>query len=205
MHLMKHGAYSTVIRGFSLLEMLVALAVAGILLGLAAPSFQQTLQQSRQDGRVLELQGALALARSEAIKQSSRISVCARSSNDSCGTNWDNGWIVFVDNGDNAGVIESGETILRLAATLPVGIQLSNSAVTQGVSEASQRSYVRFGPRGLSNWRGSGTFVFCDARGTEQARALNVTMSGDIRAARRDDNGVMRDAFSEPVNCKEDN
>lgn len=200
---MRQDPDSHSIRGFTLMELLITLAVAGILLGIAAPSFKETIQQSQQDSRVMELTGALNFARSEAIKQSSRISVCARNSDMSCGTNWNKGWIVFVDNADNAGVIDTTETVLKLASPLPTGFTLQNSAVTQGVADATSRSYVRFGPRGLSNWRGSGTFTFCDDRGSRAARAVNVSMSGDIRQARKAGDGSLYDSFGQAISCSD--
>lgn len=187
-----------------MMELLITLSVAGILLGIAAPDFRETLQQSRQDNRVMELTGALNFARSEAIKRSSRVSVCARSSDTSCGTNWNKGWIVFLDNTTNAGVIDATETILKIANPLPSGFALTNSAITQGVADATQRSYVRFGPRGLSNWRGSGTFTFCDDRGSEAARAVNVSMSGDVRRARAGSDGTLYDTFAQAISCEDD-
>lgn len=200
---MKQGPENLAIRGFTLMELLITLAVAGILLGIAAPDFSEAIKQSRQDSRVLELNGALNFARSEAIKQSSRVSVCARNSDTSCGTNWNKGWIVFVDNEANAGVIDATENVLKISTPLPSGLSLTNSAVTLGVADASQRSYVRFGPRGLSNWRGSGTFTFCDDRGSRSARAVNVSMSGDIRLARADSDGSLYDTFGQAISCKQ--
>ncbi len=201
---MKESPDSHSIRGFTLMELLITLAVAGILLSIAVPEFRESLQQSRQDSRVMELTGALNFARSEAIKQSSRVSVCARNSDMTCGTNWNRGWIVFVDSADNAGVIDPTETVLKVAGPLPTGFAVSNRAITQGVTDATQRSYVRFGPRGLSNWRGSGTFTFCDDRGDRAARAINVSMSGDVRQAREAGDGKMYDTFGQAVSCGED-
>ncbi|MGQ7844117.1 GspH/FimT family pseudopilin [Granulosicoccus sp. 3-233] len=198
---MKQSPDSHSVRGFTLMELLITLAVAGILLGIAVPSFKETLQQSRQDSRVMDLTGALTFARSEAIKQSSRVSVCARNSDTSCGTNWNQGWIVFVDNAATAGIIDASETVLKVASPLPTGFTLANSAITQGVADATQRSYVRFGPRGLSNWRGSGTFTFCDDRGSRAARAVNVSMSGDVRQARSTGDGTLYDTFGQAITC----
>ncbi|ASJ72403.1 GspH/FimT family pseudopilin [Granulosicoccus antarcticus] len=198
---MKLGPDRHQARGFTLMELLITVSVAAILMATAAPGFQSLIQQSKQESRVNELTGALYYARSEAIKRSSRISVCARSSNTSCGTNWDKGWIVFIDNGATPGVIDTSESVLKVASSLPSGFRVKNTAIVQGASEATQRSYVRFGPRGLSNWRGSGTFTFCDGRGTSAARAINVSMSGDVRHARADGSGIRYDTFGTALSC----
>lgn len=188
-------------RGFTVMELLVTVAVAAILMGIAAPGFQSQIQESRQKSRLYELNGALNYARSEAIKRSSRVSVCARSTNTRCGTNWNDGWIVYIDSGANAGVIDAAESVLKVVSSMPTGFNITNRAIVQGASDAIQRPYVRFGPRGLSNWRGSGTFTFCDDRGTSSARAMNVSMSGDVRQARADGSGVVHDTFGNAISC----
>ena len=188
-------------RGFTMMELLITVVVAAILMSFAVPSFQSAIQESRQKNSVFTLVGGLTYARSEAIKRSSRVSVCARSTNSTCGTNWDKGWIVFVDNGPNPGVIDATETVLKVTSSLPTGLKITNSAVVHGASDAIQRTYVRFGPRGLSNWRGSGTFTVCDERGTSSARAVNLSMSGDVRSARADGSGTIHDMFGNAISC----
>lgn len=191
-----------VASGFTLLELLVTMAVAGILVSIAAPSFQNIMQQSSQDSRVTELNGMLNFARSEAIKRSSRVSVCARDSDTICGTDWNNGWLVFLDNGEDAGVVEALEPILKTSKALPSNFTLKNTAIVSGAADANQRSYIRFGPRGLSNWRGSGSFTFCNDRGTEAAKGINVSVSGDVRQARRNDTGTLYDSFGNAITCE---
>ena len=187
--------------GFTFLELMVTLAVAGILVSIAAPSFQSIVQQSRQDSRVMELSGMLNFARSEAIKRSSRVSVCARESDTTCGTDWSKGWHVFIDNAEDAGVVEALEPILKTSKALPPNFTLNNAAIVSGAADANQRSYVRFGPRGMSNWRGSGSFTFCDDRGTEAAKGINISISGDVRLAKRNENGTLYDSLGNAIAC----
>ncbi len=187
--------------GFTILELLVTMAVAGILVSIAAPSFHDIVQQSKQDSRVMELNSMLNFARSEAIKRSSRVSVCARDSDTMCGTDWNKGWLVFLDNADDAGVVEALEPILKSSKALPTNFTLNNSAIVSGAVDANQRSFVRFGPRGLSNWRGSGSFTFCDDRGTEAAKAINVSISGDVRQARRNESGTLYNSLGNAITC----
>ncbi len=96
--------------GFTLLELMVTVAVAAILLALALPSFQQTLRSNRVATSTNALLGALALARSEAIRTTHTSSLCASSSGTACGGTWTDGFLVWTDSNAN-GVLNAGETV----------------------------------------------------------------------------------------------
>jgi len=184
-----------------MVELLVTMIVAGILLSIAAPNFSDAMRNSRQTVKTNELMGALKFARSEAIKRATRTAVCARANNSECGTDWSNGFIVFIDNGATAGVLEGGETVLRVADPIQGGSWILNRARLVNTSEAPlQRPFIRFGPRGTSHWRGSGYFAICDHRGEESARAINITLSGDPRRARFED-GTLISSFGDEASC----
>src|SRR5947199_8616557 len=67
-------------RGFTLTEMLITLAVTGILVGVAAPSFVSTVSSNRAYSTQTELAASLALARSEATRRGVAVYVSAASS-----------------------------------------------------------------------------------------------------------------------------
>ncbi|MEJ2694479.1 MAG: GspH/FimT family pseudopilin, partial [Candidatus Thiodiazotropha sp.] len=90
--------------GFTLIEMMVTLAVGIILLAIGVPSFINMVSSNQAASYSNDVVGALRLARSEAVKRSSTVTICA-GNNDlsgcSAGT-WNNGWVVFDDaNGDS--------------------------------------------------------------------------------------------------------
>ena len=104
-------------RAFTLIEVLVTIAIAGILLALAAPSFVATTQKMRALGEANGFANDLQFARSEAIKQGQPVSLCASADGTSClltGT-WHQGWIVFSDPLGTLAVTSSG--ILRIQKT----------------------------------------------------------------------------------------
>jgi type IV fimbrial biogenesis protein FimT len=96
-------------------ELMITIAVAAILLGIALPSFRSTIDGNRITGKANELVGALNLARSEALSRGRAVSACASSDGASCSgsTAWSAGWIVFVDGG-TAGVVDGGDLVLRM-------------------------------------------------------------------------------------------
>lgn len=92
------------INGFSLIELMVTLAVAVILITVAVPGFRSIIQSNRAITEANNLLTAMVLARSEAIKSAITTTVCSSTNSSTCAadTNWATGWIVFVDQ-DNSG------------------------------------------------------------------------------------------------------
>lgn len=106
-------------KGFTLLELMVTVAVMAIMAALAFPSFQGTLRSNRMATTSNELIAALSLARSEAIKNTRGAGVCASSVGTSCdGASWAGGWMVFGDTNRN-GSFDTNEPVLRVAEGRP--------------------------------------------------------------------------------------
>lgn len=86
-------------RGLTLIELLVTITVMGVLMAIGVPSFQSSMASSRVTTTNNDFVSALALARSEAIRRGTRITVCKSTNGTACFTtgDWAQGWIVFVD------------------------------------------------------------------------------------------------------------
>jgi len=122
--------------GFTLLEALVAMALVAVLAGIAAPAMGRLRQQHRLQAQAEDLFSSLMLARSEALRQQQRVTVCARTANDRCALAgpWTQGWLVFVDANENA-QRESQEPLLQKHEALPAGFALEgNKWVSRYVS-----------------------------------------------------------------------
>ena len=188
--------------GFTLIELVVTVAIAALLMGIAAPSFRDSVLNSQHIAEYNDLMGSLRFARSEAIKRSSRTAVCARANDTACGSNWSNGFLVFIDNGDNPGEVDADEEILRIKQPSSSDVKISNSAkLLSSAGSPIARPFIRFGPRGTSNWRGTGYFTLCDLRGSDEARAVNIAFNGDARKARRNETGELLNSFGSTVSC----
>jgi type IV fimbrial biogenesis protein FimT len=80
-------------RGFTLLELIITVAVAVILVGLALPSFRATIISSTVSQTTNDLVHDLNLARMEAVRRGTMVAVINRSGS----SDWSSGWYVQVD------------------------------------------------------------------------------------------------------------
>ena len=120
--------------GFTLVELMVTVAVLAIMAGLAVPSFQATINANRLTGSVNELVNALQTARMEAIRRNRRAAVCFSATTDAstptCSTTNPNGWLVFVD-ADRNGAFGSGDTLL-LKSKAATSVRIAGSPALGG-------------------------------------------------------------------------
>lgn len=113
-------------RGFTMVELLVTVALIAIVVALAYPSFVSVINNNRLAGATNDLIGDLQYARSEAIRRNTRVSVCASADGSTCGGgSWAN-WVVRV--GNPAEVLRAG------SAKQPVQLLASGAVGAGGVT-----------------------------------------------------------------------
>ena len=97
--------------GFSLIEILMAVAIFGLLVARRRPFYRHWIASQQLANHAHFLAGTLNLARSEAIKTGYRVNVCKSSDRQQCaddGSGWELGWILYVDENQD-GEISAGE------------------------------------------------------------------------------------------------
>lgn len=99
--------------GFTLVELIITIAIAAILLAIALPSFKSSIRSNRVATRTNSLIATFNLARTEAIRNNHGAGVCPSSAGTSCnGVDWDQGWLVWSDE-DASGTLDADETVIR--------------------------------------------------------------------------------------------
>ncbi|MEB0135122.1 GspH/FimT family pseudopilin [Actimicrobium sp. CCC2.4] len=152
---------------FTLIELMITIAIAAILLSIAIPSFSTMLGNNRLTARANALLTALNFTRSSALTQniSARLCPLGVAGSATCGTDWGAGWIVTTLPATGAGVLlQSQQAGPRDPLLSPVAIN--------GVTPVS----IVFDTRGLAATQSN--FILCDARGSAFARSLQVLATG---------------------------
>jgi type IV fimbrial biogenesis protein FimT len=166
------------VRGFTLVELIVSLAILAILLVIAIPSFKNTLNRNRLSSTTNDFVSALQLTRSEAIKRNQRVTVCksdnAAASAPICNaaSSWHQGWLIFVDGGTR-GFIDAGDTLLKVQEGFPGFISISASS--------NYSNYISYISRGSSQGSGglaNGTVQICAGN---SRRDIIINNTGRIR------------------------
>lgn len=161
-------------RGFTLIELMVAIAVVSVLLAMALPSFQGTIRANRLATTTNAFIASIALARSEAIRSSRGAAVCSSANGTACGGTWNDGWLVWTDVNGNA-AIDTGETVVRY---------VQGNAKLSLTASGSATSIVFNGRGGATS---TPTFTLrptsCPA-GQQLTNTLTMNASGQIKTSK---------------------
>lgn len=176
-------------EGFTLIELMVTVAMVAVLLSLAAPSFARMMASNRMATQTNELTAALNLARLEAVRRGQSVAFRA----DVDGIKFESGWRIFTDadsNGapggpvtavDGTDIRESGgalggnTTITRVTRSGVFG------SYTYADSTAADKRYVVFNSRGANSANIAAFFKVCDLNDTAvKGRIVQVSTVGKI-------------------------
>lgn len=160
-------------RGFTLTELLITLAIAGILAMIGAPAMGSLLARTRNASAEVAIADALRHARSAAVMHNTRVLVCPSRDGHRCqpDLDWQHGWIVARD-ADHDGQPDAGVPVIATRAAMPAGIRMVTSA---------GRPQVVFHPNG-SAAGSNARFTICHARQRE-GKSVIVANSGRVRLA----------------------
>lgn len=166
------------IRGYSLFELMMTLALAALVLTLGLPSFGKLVADQRLRAETDALFHAFHVARKSSIARRRVVSICPSNDGASCdpGLDWSRGWIMFVNTDrDSPPRLDAGERVLarhRVDARVQI--------------HANRRGFTL---RHVHLRATNGTLVVCDRAGRGETRALVVSYTGRPRVTRQDGRG----------------
>jgi type IV fimbrial biogenesis protein FimT len=160
--------------GFTVYELMITMLIIGVILTIGVPNLAEFTQNSRLTATSNDLHASFQLARSEAARAKTNITICASTNsldpNAACGGTFNDGWIIFVDaNGDI--VHDAGEAILRALPPAPSGVTITTN---------NNANYFSFAGTGLGRGDVGGnpalaTAMICDSRGIDDAPGGRAT------------------------------
>jgi type IV fimbrial biogenesis protein FimT len=166
-------------HGFSLLELLLTIAVAALILTLGLPSFGALKARNAQRVELDALFHAVHLARKASIMRRQVVSLCPSTDSITCspGTDWSGGFLVFENSDrDEPPELDAGEALLhRHTAARAVKITANRRGFTL------RATFLR---------ATNGTLVVCDRAGRVAPRALVISYTGRPRVAERTPRGA---------------
>jgi type IV fimbrial biogenesis protein FimT len=161
--------------GFTLYELMITLLIIGVILTFGVPNFNEFTRNSQLTGTANDLHSSFQLARSEAARSKSNITICASANSmdatANCSGTFEDGWIVFIDLDGDINRAGAGENIIRAH---PAVHNLVNVTTNGGAT------YFSFAGTGLGRGDvGVGpalqTAMICDDRGLRIAGGGRAT------------------------------
>lgn len=157
--------------GFSLIELIVTIAIAAIILTIGVPGFNSIVLNNKLSATVNHLVSDLHLARMEAIKRNDNVTICKRKIEiTDCNreSTWENGWIVFQDSNRN-GIVDAGEEVIRVS-----------SEIAPELTVSFPRRRITFTSQGFA-YGFAGTFKISDSRDEHYSKKRVISNTGRIR------------------------
>ncbi|WP_105190266.1 GspH/FimT family pseudopilin [Pseudoalteromonas sp. T1lg48] len=162
-------------RGFTLIELMVTIAIGAILLGIALFSTTQMTNKEKANNFAMEFKRQVKFARAKAMTTGDPVVMCAMTnpgSDGSCATDWTTGTIIMFSDINNNGTFENSDDIL---------LRSVSSLVSNSKLKSSGGSKLTFDQRGQIGTAATVSFIYCPTDDNKYNIQLEVMPTGTIR------------------------
>ena len=167
--------------GFTLIELMVGIAILVIISAIALPNLNNFLIKMRVDNEISKLNRMILTARNTAVSMGQTVTLCPLATDNSCSDNWGGQLSVFIDlDDDNVFDLTDGETLVKVKAK-----------ITQiGQLQYSQSVPITYEATGLLSTT-NGNFIFCPENNTDRNRGISISRNGRATVTSDlDDDGI---------------
>lgn len=172
----RQGFYKKYKSGFTIVELMVSIAIISILIAIALPNFSDFMIRTRVDNEISELHRLLLTARNTAINSEQNVTICPLGTGSTCDGNWQNELSVFVD-ADSDGVLDNGEALVKTKDAIDSGDKLQFSV-----------NGLTYMPNGRLLVAAANRFNYCPKDNQDLSRGIEVSSSGRFNTTSDTDN-----------------
>ena len=158
------------IRGFTLIEVMIVLGILGVIAAFSLPNITAVIQNNRITSETNRLVSNISMARSEATKRRTQITIARTSASD---RTWEGGWQIYTDADVGGNTNRAGaDTLLRVADPASPGVTVR--------SDSTGNAWLSFNSNGTLNEGGTNfaLYAICDSRGEAFGREVTINRIG---------------------------
>lgn len=174
------------VQGFTLIEVMVSMAIVAILAGLAVPSFSDSMKRYRVNAAKDDLIASMQWARAEAIRRGETVTLIRQTG---CGValtdtnDWGCGWQTYQENTvpstNTIGTIDTGETTLQVAG-LTASYKVTHTLIAADLTRTGLGTFVAFNRWGQTTV-GAQSFVVSPPEGDAASATRTICLSSGGR------------------------
>lgn len=164
-------------NGFTLIELMVGVAMMGLLVMIGLPSFNEWIVRMRVDDEISQMHRLLLTARNTAVNMEQPVTICPLDGASQCTNDWTNEVTVFLDGNNNQTFEPANDEVM---------IRQKNE-IADGDSLTFDRASIVYQPTGQSGG-GNGTFRYCPLGFSDMNRGIIVSVRGRVYATTDTDN-----------------
>ncbi|MDR9423734.1 MAG: GspH/FimT family pseudopilin [Marinobacter sp.] len=179
--------------GFTLVELLVVIALISLIASYTIPSVEKLVDNSRRHASVSDMVMLINLARNSAILEQVTVTLCPLDETDTCTHDWNTRPITIFRDPDSDRALADDSDIIRVSEVVEGGEWDANT---------SSRPYFRFFPSGMASYA-VGNMIWCPkGNDSHLAAQIVVNMGGRLRLSEdQDGDGMIEDANGHTVTC----